>query len=289
MRWVNNFRKSITHSNLLAGLLGCSAVHSTYILHPNIEPNWKIYLFLFAGAWGVYILQRVMPHFISTPKLITERHHWFAKHKISMGICVLLLGSITAVIGVFTLQYHSQLFSVLLGSVALAYGARFKIGSNTFNGLRSIGGFKIGIVALVWTGLTGVLPLVEASYSEWGWYDVLYLISRFCMCVAITIPFDIRDIELDQQHQVPSLIAHLGVQRSRYLGIILCILAACLCVFGGYEYASTNLLYYVALLSLVYGIIFWKAQIESSSDAYLYRVFDSFLLYEAVILTLFSN
>lgn len=288
MGWITKLRKSITHSNLLAGVLGSAAVHSTYILHPNIEANPLIYIFLFTGAWGLYITQRVMPHLVGTPELLTERHNWFSQHKYAMAILVVALGVISAIVFIELFLNYPKAFwlSAILGIIALAYGARFKIGVWQFNGLRTYGNGKIILVGIVWSALTVFLPLLTtpSTYSI-QFSDFLFFLARMTVCILITIPFDIRDIQLDQHHNLNTLIGKLGVKKSAHLGAILSIIAAV--IYLSISIYSEEYYYCIPAFLLVgYYYIFRFSNISGKSDAYLYWVFDSYLLYEAIALQL---
>ena len=84
-------------------------------------------------------------------------------------------------------------------------------------GLRQIPGFKLFLIALTWTGLTLFLPLISAGISV---TPEIYpdLIQRILFVLAITIPFDIRDTQLD----VPGLYTLpqvLGVNTAKAIAV----------------------------------------------------------------------
>lgn len=87
--------------------------------------------------------------------------------------------------------------------------------------LRSLGGFKIFIVALVWVGFTVLLPVMDAKVSlDWDIW-VLFL-QRFILVVVLILPFEIRDLKWDHK-DLRTLPQVLGVKKTQRLGVILAI------------------------------------------------------------------
>ena len=80
---------------------------------------------------------------------------------------------------------------VLAGAFALLYPLPFIL-KKKGGGLRSIPGLKLILIALVWAYVTAVIPALRADV-DWHWP----FIERFLWTAALTIPFDIRDAELD--------------------------------------------------------------------------------------------
>jgi hypothetical protein len=88
--------------------------------------------------------------------------------------------------------------------------------------LRSLGGLKIFIVAMVWSGVTVVLPLAEAErVLVWDiWIEV---IQRILMVLVIMIPFEIRDLAYDQP-DLKTIPQRIGVMRTKLFGAFLVLL-----------------------------------------------------------------
>lgn len=85
--------------------------------------------------------------------------------------------------------------------------------------LRSLGGLKIFLVALVWAGFTVVLPAVEhqLGFSE----QVLLLgIQNYVLVLILILPFEIRDLEYDKP-ELRTLPQRFGVPNSKYIGYAL--------------------------------------------------------------------
>lgn len=98
----------------------------------------------------------------------------------------------------------------LLGIISVLYSVPFKN-----KNLRNIPFLKMLWIALVWS-ISVVLPWFESFYTEW-WIICLQVLSTFCFVVAITIPFDIRDLENDNK-KMETIPQVMGFERSIQLG-----------------------------------------------------------------------
>ncbi len=85
--------------------------------------------------------------------------------------------------------------------------------------LRKIKYFKIFMIAFSWSYFSVLLPAVEllVAIDE---KIILIFLAIYLKVLAITIPFDIRDIEFDKSKLV-TIPIKLGIQKSKILSIIL--------------------------------------------------------------------
>lgn len=87
--------------------------------------------------------------------------------------------------------------------------------------LRSISGVKIYIIALVWSGVTVFLPLLNAGYDLNS--DELFLaLQRFVFVLALMLPFEIRDLSYDSI-KLATMPQKIGVVNTKLLGLVLLI------------------------------------------------------------------
>jgi hypothetical protein len=69
-------------------------------------------------------------------------------------------------------------------------------GSGRFQGLRKLAGMKLLLISLTWAGVTVLFPL-EVAGREFDNETWIVFAQRFLFVFAITIPFDIRDLQID--------------------------------------------------------------------------------------------
>lgn len=81
--------------------------------------------------------------------------------------------------------------------------------------LRSLPYVKIFLITIVWTLICGLFPIMPVNVFPTGF--VYYLIALGVFIFAITIPFDIRDVEVDKANNVITFPVKLREERSRQL------------------------------------------------------------------------
>lgn len=118
--------------------------------------------------------------------------------------------------------------------------------------LRDVGGLKVFIIALVWTGTTSILPLLssEIELNSFSTEELLYICSRFLIVVALIIPFEIRDMKLDQIY-LKTLPQVFGVLQSKILAVSFTIISMyllSLVVFDTYIYVLIHFLIIILVL-----------------------------------------
>ncbi len=109
-------------------------------------------------------------------------------------------------IGSISLFFHY----VIGAAVAMLYPLPW-IMKNKGGGLRSVPGLKLFIISFVWAFSTGFLPAIWNGHNGWHW-----LLERFFWTMALTIPFDVRDIKLDAE-SIKTLPHVIGPRNSIYL------------------------------------------------------------------------
>ncbi len=82
--------------------------------------------------------------------------------------------------------------------------------------LRSWGGLKIFVVALVWAGATVVLPVFSSDLSV-TWDVGIETFQRFVLVLILLIPFEIRDLVYDKI-ELRTLPQRYGVANTKIFG-----------------------------------------------------------------------
>ena len=82
--------------------------------------------------------------------------------------------------------------------------------------LRSWGGLKIFVVALVWSGTTLLLPVLSANQTV-TWDIGVEIFQRFVLILILLIPFEIRDLAYDNI-ELRTLPQRYGVTNIKIIG-----------------------------------------------------------------------
>ena len=126
--------------------------------------------------------------------------------------------------------------------------------------LRSLGGLKIFLVALVWVGFTVVLPAVEhqLGFSK----QVLSLaIQNYVLVLILIVPFEIRDLEYDKP-ELRTLPQRFGVSNSKHIGYALSLVFLSLRLVGdGWDLKRT--MYSLAVFGVLVAALYFTKEGQS--------------------------
>ena len=161
---------------------------------------------------------------------------------------LIITGAIGA--GLFFLQLAEHWFwigfSVLL---TFLYSAP-KLPHRFANVLKQIAIGKTIFLALVWTYVTSMLPILLTE-NAWLNEHVLYCVGRFFFIYAICIIFDFRDREQDRREGIKSMITYFserGVNILFYSSMLVFITTTIALHFYGFSFLICGALLLPALL-----------------------------------------
>ena len=137
---------------------------------------------------------------------------WIQNNKSIVYTIILISGCcLVFFCSVLGFQFLLLILPVIL--VSLFYQSHIQINSH-FYSIRSIPFLKIFIISIVWSYITFLLPILYEGYEID--YSVLnFFFQRMLFLIAILIPFDIRDLKVDQIQTIPNVV---GVFRAKLLG-----------------------------------------------------------------------
>lgn len=146
--------------------------------------------------------------------------------------------------------------------------------------LRDIGALKIALIALVWSFLPILWCMDQMEFSA----SLLIVAEHFFFIVALTIPFDIRDKDLDSATKVSNLTAFYPLsylRRLMYGSMMISIsMVFFLHVTGIYDWLTTSLMivFYVGLYMSTRG---WE---EAREEWYYLFYLDGLILVKGLLL-----
>ncbi|MEO1514944.1 MAG: UbiA family prenyltransferase [Bacteroidota bacterium] len=234
------------------------------------------------GTLFLYAVHRIVG--ISNLKEFFEvdRYHVIAyfRNHIRLYALIGLLGSLYYF---FQLRLSTQLVLFLPSLLSLGYVIPF-IG-NQRKRLRDMDFVKIYLVAIVWAWITVVLPLIEQSIPFQPAL-VLMVLERALFIFAITLPFDIRDLEVDAFGKVKTIPAVLGEKRSRRLAqfsLLICVALAVLQFSMGHYPLKAML-----GMGLAYALTAWLIQLSNSQrhDYFYSGLMDGSMIFQFLLVYL---
>lgn len=213
----------IVYGNILislsAGLLSYGLV--TFL---NIDDSHYYFLSVFFATLFIYNFQRV-PRLDEVTDQYSDRHIWLKKNKISLYFLISLGVSGSAISYFFLLKIHNDFpFLLIIGAIGILYALKLING----NALRDFPYIKIHLIALTWVLVIAVWPLIRMDLLFINHVELL--IALYLVMLAITIPFDIRDLNYDdlKKKTLPQL---LGIRTSKVLASVFLTIGYLLLIF----------------------------------------------------------
>ncbi|MDA8693522.1 hypothetical protein N9L92_05605 [Saprospiraceae bacterium] len=175
---------------------------------------------VFFSTLFMYSLHRIIGISKVKAEYIEGRYKIILKFKTHLKLYAFI-----ALIGIiFCLAYSSLsylLFMVPLGIISLLYAIPFLSGKRR---LRDVSFIKIFLIGFVWSAISIAPIALSGQAVEWTVLS-LVAVEKLIYIIAITIPFDIRDVNIDQSLTTQTIPHSIGIKKSYFLTYGLIILA----------------------------------------------------------------
>lgn len=171
----------------------------------NISP-----LFVFFSTIVSYNAIR----FININKIRTASAVWIKSHRAEL-LVLNIIAAIGLAITTYLLSFKAILVLIPFVLATSLYVSPFKI--SRLN-LRDVPGLKLFLISISWAGVTVLFPIIQNELEVSKNIGLLFF-ERFFFVLAITIPFDIRDIDYDspKMFTLPQVI---GIRKSKIVGVL---------------------------------------------------------------------
>lgn len=255
----------LAYSNSWIGL-GAAAFLWQYYLIYDLECNWLLIGFAFFATVLTYTFQRYYK-IISEAKYGGRRMIWMKKNpNLIKGI--MIVSGLGCLPFLFGMSWQSYLMLSACAVLSLFYV--IKIPGKVSRNLRDIPSLKIFLIGLVWAATSTMLPYLNQPLetAEFPW---LLFIADFIFIVAITIPFDIRDIILDETEKktIPQLF---GERNSLWLACVMLAVNYALLLLIADQFLA------LSLTALSLSIIFVRSSTSDTDDIYFSFFIDGLLI-----------
>lgn len=156
---------------------------------------------------------------------IAKFHHrrlarWLKVIQVFSLVCFLLLCFFA-----FKLPFETLIYIGAFGIITFLYAIPFMpkyVFMDEQKNLRSIGGLKVYVIALVWAGVTVLLPTLNNNYlldtDVW-----LTAFQRLIFVIVLMLPFEIHDLQYDSL-KLSTIPQKIGIKNTKICGVLLGIL-----------------------------------------------------------------
>jgi hypothetical protein len=219
------------------------------------------YLPLFASfsTLFLYNFQRILKLKHRLKKTKSNRNHWISNHATFLWIWT-IIGFLGVVFTSVSLFWTDIFLLVIPTAISFLYVMRiFRVKGNLVTG-RQIPHAKIWMIALSWAALGALIPLnhfgsLEDAFST---TSLMWFLEKLFFFVAITIPFDLRDLQFDPTHMrtIPQIA---GEKRSLKIGQLLMLLST-ICALALYliDFYSLNILLALTAANFITALLIGK-------------------------------
>lgn len=212
----------LIHANLLIAFSAALITYATFN-QMGVADQWYFIVFVFFTTLFTYNFQRFIRLGLvkkAVPPVVNS-------HTLSRSGIVTTMG--ISLMGLLWVLFHLPLRSILLllpaGVLSFFYAAPVFRYRSVQVALREIPYLKIHMIVLVWVWATVVAPWFSV-FTEINENLILLCVERAAFIFALTIPFDIRDLQYDFSFQktIPQIF---GVPATIAISITLSL------IFGG--------------------------------------------------------
>ena len=286
-RPVSHLLDFLLFSNLFIAICAMAQGALTYLLL-GTNPDYGILALLGCATFSLYNFSMILAKPKSPLNSPHRRPRWIYSHY-KFIVALTVLSSIALLPLAIQLGSQSAIVLGLAALIAISYNLPLFKRATDREGLRSLPGAKVFIIALVWTLSCVCLPIAALDDSghlvsvsdKW-----ILSVKRFLFITAITIPFDMRDVLQDKQYNLKTIPVILGERKANlFCQAILVLYVVLLLLFVNQVTIATIGLILVTLLTA--WLVFrssWK------KDEYYYFLFlDGTLILQFLVVFILNN
>jgi 4-hydroxybenzoate polyprenyltransferase len=252
----------------------------------GMKPQLHPYLFIiFFATLFEYNLHRFITVITNKEALNSDKHKWVKNNlnlfyllvfaSIAGFICVSFLAKKEVLIALAPIALITVFYSIPI------YGKKI----NIFR-LRDIPYIKIFLISFVWSASTILLPIIQSGLAFNKAHVIIMLTERFLFVFAITIPFDIRDIQADKQSGIKTIPLLFDKNKSMILSYVLLFIFFLISFFHYWGQGKWFIIYALSL-SVISTFVFLRLKIFKKLTYYYYGLLDGTILLQGLLVLSF--
>lgn len=239
--------RSIVYSNLFVSLCITLLAHQTYILLkiPQ-EHSFNVLGLIFCSTFFIYNFQRIyrLRSVELLGKLIGIRLGWIIRNRRKLFIAS-AFALLCNLYFITQLSINVVLMLIPLAIFSILYVLPFLPHKKA---IRDLPLAKIFVISLIWSVVIVAIPVVNYNgFSAFKESSFLLLLSgQFLFILAITLPFDVRDLRYDLESNIRTIPTYIGVKNTITLSHGLLIVVIVLKWIQFYYLGQLNLAQFIA-------------------------------------------
>ena len=213
MKWLKSVFRFYISSSVHVALAVFSMTYVS-LLEFNLGIDWNLLWFVFFSTIAAYNFVKYYG--------VTKFHYRSLTHWLRFTQIITLISFVVAIFYASRLSSRTLIYCVGFAMVTFMYAVPFlpkRYVMDRKKNLRNIGGLKVYVIALVWGGVTVLLPILDSS--ETFNLDVwIAAVQRFIFVMMLMLPFEIRDLQYDSIH-LATIPQKIGIRNTKIIGIFM--------------------------------------------------------------------
>lgn len=215
---LKNSADFLLFSNLYVAV-PVSAISVVSYLIFNLPINYKLVLFIYFSTLFIYNLHRIVGLSQIDETSLSDRHIWAKNHKTFLFFLIVLSGSCGLVLALLLGTNFIAPISVP-ALIALGYSMPLVKRKGKYWRLRDVPFAKVFLISFTVSYVSVYLPLFESIELFKQPELFYYFLSRCFFIFAITIPFDIRDVEFDKGSTLNTIPMLMGIDKAKQISLL---------------------------------------------------------------------
>jgi 4-hydroxybenzoate polyprenyltransferase len=276
-------------SNVFIALCAVAQGLVTFYLM-GVKPVPRIAWLLFTATLLVYNFGLLSARPANPLQSPSKRMNWFfAHHRLMVTITIVSFLSLAVLF--FQLSAQLETLLIVLCVISLTYSLPLFTLKGIKSGIRNIPGLKQFLISLIWAVSSVLIPVFEArqlGLTHLSFQDAFLLFAeRFLFYGALTIPFDIRDLDEDIKTGVKTIPVIWG-EKNAYILCGTLLAAYFLSVLLCSNYGFTCNFWALTFTAFAAGWIIFKWKLKKNEYYYFFCV-DGILIVQYLVLTAFNK
>ncbi len=252
-RYLRDIVNLLLYGGAFIGLCAACITAFTFELIGNVEDNLDYIMLVGIATAALYGAHRVIGLHKLAHVTTNDRYSVIRKYKYHIWIYSALWVVLSFWFFIPHASWDFILWLIPGGSIAITYVVPLFSGGRR---LRDIGWIKIIMIGWSWAWLTAFLPAYYFSDQPLH-LSILMGIARMFFIIAITIPFEIRDMSIDQSVGLQNMPLRFGLKRSIRWGWFMCIMNVLIAGFLSMHYINGS---YVLTMICICILTVWILQ-----------------------------
>ena len=238
------------YSNLLIAFSATAIAWGSFRVF-GMAPDFAVLGVIFCSTLLIYSTQRIIKFYFG--KQIKSQRHWY-KQNIQFIITGALISLVALCFLVFKLNILQIYVFLTCALFSMLYYGLIPFTQKT-GGLRHLPYLKNFVVAAIWMIVTVLIPLFSTHEKNGiSNSELVFAIERFLFIYALCIPFDIRDIMIDDPglKTLPQIFGEKTARLTSLALLLLCLLLHLMFQPFGFSAVASLLFYPLAMATVQY-------------------------------------